>query len=136
MIDSSTIIKILKLRTIAVVGFSSKIERPSNFVSKYMKENGYKIIPVNPTQKKIGTLECFPNLESINEKVDIVNIFRRNEYVPEIVESAISIKAKSIWMQDSVHNIESATKAKKAGIMVIMNDCLMRQHKRLIRLLK
>ena len=136
MNDSQTIKKILKLKTIAVVGFSPKIERPSNFVSKYMKDNGYKIIPVNPTQKKIGTLQYFPNLESINEKVDIVNIFRKNEYVPEIVESAITIGTKAIWMQDSVYHIESATKAKNAGILVIMNDCLLRQHKRLVGLLK
>ncbi len=122
------ITKIFRMKTIAVVGFSSKKHRPSYFVSLYMKQNGYNIIPVNPNHKIIDDMKCYPDLQSIKVTIDIVNIFRRSEYVPEIVESAISIKAKAIWMQDDVINENAEKIAKEAGLLVIMNDCMLRRH--------
>ena len=123
--------KIFQLRTIAVVGFSPKKVRPSHYVSAYMRNNDYNIIPVNPGHNFIEGIRCYPNLESIREDVDIINIFRRSEFVPDIVRSAIMIKSKAIWMQDSVFHDKAAKDAKDAGLMVVMDDCILRQHKRI-----
>jgi hypothetical protein len=131
MMNQSTIQKIFEFKSIAVVGMSPKPERPSHYVSMYMKENGYIIIPVNPGHKAIAGMSSYPNLESIPVKVDVVNIFRRSEFVPPIVDSAIVIGAKAIWMQDQVIHDDAAQKAKDAGLLVVMNDCLFRQHRRL-----
>ncbi|MEC7737185.1 MAG: CoA-binding protein [Candidatus Neomarinimicrobiota bacterium] len=129
MNDIDIITKILKMKTIAVVGFSPKKERPSHYVSMYMKDNGYAVIPVNPGYKEIAGMTCYPNLESIPEKVDVVDIFRRSEFVLPIVDSAISMDAKAIWMQDHVFHEDAAQKAKDAGILVIMDNCMLRQHR-------
>jgi len=123
------ITKILKMKTIAVVGFSPKKERPSHYVSMYMKDNGYDVIPVNPGHKEIAGMTCYPDLESIPEQVDVVDIFRRSEFVLPIVDSAISMGAKAIWMQDRVFHEDAAQKAKDAGLLVIMNNCILRQHR-------
>ena len=129
MNDNDIITKILKMKTIAVVGFSPKKERPSHYVSMYMKDNGYTVIPVNPAHKEIAGMTCYPNLESIPEQVDVVDIFRRSEFVLPIVDSAIYISAKAIWMQDHVFNENAALKAKDAGLLVIMDNCILRQHR-------
>ena len=129
MNTQSTINQILELKTIAVVGFSPKPERPSHYVSIYLKEMGYNVIPVNPGHKKINGMVSYPDLISIPEKVDIVDIFRRSEFVPPIVDAAISIGAKAIWMQDHVIHEESAKKAEDAGLLVVMDDCMLRQHR-------
>ena len=121
--------KILEYKSIAVVGFSPKEERPSNYVSMYMQKNGYLITPVNPGHKYIGNLKCYPNLESINKPIDLVNIFRRSEFVYNIVKSSIFINAKAIWMQDSVYDKMAERLAIEKGIMVVMDDCILRQHK-------
>ncbi|MBL50599.1 MAG: CoA-binding protein [Candidatus Marinimicrobia bacterium] len=131
MNDSLVIRKILGMKTIAVVGMSPKTDRPSNYVSMYMKQNGYSIIPVNPGQKEIADLHCYPDLNSIPEQVDVVNIFRRPEYVPPIVNSAIAIGAKAIWMQDHVIHKDAGQKANDAGLLVVMNDCILRQHQQI-----
>jgi len=123
------ITKILKMKTIAVVGFSPKKERPSHYVSMYMKDNGYDVIPVNPGHKEIAGMTCYPDLESIPEQVDVVDIFRRSEFVLPIIDSAISMGAKAIWMQDRVFHEDAAQKAKDAGILVIMDNCMLRQHR-------
>lgn len=123
------ITKILKMKTIAVVGFSPKKERPSHYVSMYMKDNGYDVIPVNPGHKEIAGMTCYLDLESIPEQVDVVDIFRRSEFVLPIVDSAISMGAKAIWMQDRVFHEDAAQKAKDAGILVIMDNCMLRQHR-------
>ena len=123
------ITKILKMKTIAVVGFSPKKERPSHYVSMYMKDNGYDVIPVNPGHKEIAGMTCYPDLDSIPEQVDVVDIFRRSEFVLPIVDSAISMGAKAIWMQDRVFHEDAAQKAKDAGILVIMDNCMLRQHR-------
>ena len=125
----SKIKKILNYKSIAVVGFSPKEERPSNYVSMYMQKNGYLITPVNPGHQYIGNLKCYPNLESIDHPIDIVNIFRRSEYVYDIVKSSIFINAKAVWMQDSVYDKMAERLAIKKGIMVVMDDCILRQHK-------
>ena len=133
MNDQAVIKEILQYNTIAVVGFSPKKDRPSNFVSMYMKGNGYEIIPVNPGHHYIGKMRSYPNLESIKKKIEIVNIFRRSEYVSHIVESAILIEAKAIWMQDSIFDQKAAKAAREAGLLVVMDDCLLRQHKSILR---
>ncbi len=129
MNDIDIITKILKMKTIAVVGFSPKKERPSHYVSMYMKDNGYDVIPVNPGHKEIAGMTCYPDLESIPEQVDVVDIFRRSEFVLPIVDSAISMGAKAIWMQDHVFHEDAAQKAKDAGLLVIMDNCMLRQHR-------
>ena len=129
MNDIDIITKILKMKTIAVVGFSPKKERPSHYVSMYMKDNGYAVIPVNLGHKEIAGMTCYPNLESIPEQVDVVDIFRRSEFVLPIVDSAISMGAKAIWMQDHVFHEDAAQKAKDSGLLVIMNNCILRQHR-------
>ncbi len=129
MKDQIKIKSILNYKSIAVVGFSPKKERPSNYVSMYMQESGYSITPVNPGHQYIGNQKCYPNLESINKPIDIVNIFRRSKYVYDIVKSSIFINAKAIWMQDSVYDKRAESLAMEKGIMVVMDDCILRQHK-------
>tara|TARA_Y100000588_G_C13971214_1_gene803058 strand:+ start:294 stop:692 length:399 start_codon:yes stop_codon:yes gene_type:complete len=123
-----TIKQILLLKNIAVVGISPNKQRPSYFVSSYMKQNGYNIIPINPNYKMIDNLRCYPSLESVKTTIDTVAIFRRSEFVMPIIKSAIYIKAKAIWMQDNVINKNAENVAKAAGLMVIMNDCMLRQY--------
>jgi len=118
-------------KTIAVVGLSAKWNRPSHFAAKYMKEHGYKIIPVNPGYDEILGEKCYPSLLDIPEPVDIVDIFRRSEDVPPIVEDAINIGAKVVWMQLTVINEEAATRAREAGLEVVMNRCVKIEHGRL-----
>ena len=131
MNDSNTIREILKLKTIAVVGMSPKQERPSHYVAMYLKENGYTIYPVNPGHDKIAGINCYPDLKDIPDSIDVVDIFRRSEFVPLIVDSAISIGAKAVWMQDTVIHEEAGKKAEEAGLLMVMNDCMLRQHRKL-----
>ena len=128
MNNSKHILKILRLKTIAVVGISNKKTRPSFYVSEYMKINGYEIIPVNPLHNNILGKKCYADLKSIKRPVGIVNVFRRSEYVVPIVTAAIEKEAKAVWMQDGVVNKEAAKLARKAGMQVVMNDCILRQH--------
>lgn len=118
-------------RTIAVVGLSNRRFRPSYGVAEYMKRAGYRIIPVNPNESTIMGETCYPDLESIPESVDIVDVFRRSEYLPEIVEAAIRKGAKAIWMQEGVYHEEAARKAEAAGIAVVMDRCILKDHRRL-----
>jgi predicted CoA-binding protein len=118
-------------RTIAVVGLSNKRFRPSYGVAEYMKRAGYRIIPVNPGQPEIMGETCYPDLDSVPGPIDIVDIFRRSEFVPEIVEAAIRKGAKAIWMQEGVIHEEAARRAEEAGIAVIMDRCLLKDHRRL-----
>ncbi len=118
---------ILDYKTIAVVGISDDPARPSNFVARFLKEHGYKIIPVNPKLSEWEGEKCYPDLLSIPVKVDIVDIFRRSEAIPPIVDEAISIKAKAVWMQEGIINEEAAAKARKAGIEVVMDKCMKKE---------
>jgi predicted CoA-binding protein len=130
----STIAELLaNARVIAVVGLSSKKHRPSYGVSEYMQRAGYRIIPVNPNEESVLGEKAYPSLETIPERVDIVNIFRRSEFVPEIVEQAIRIGAQAIWMQEGVVHEEAAERARQAGLTVVMDRCILKEHRRLAR---
>ena len=118
-------------RTIAIVGLSSKRFRPSHGVSDYLKRAGYRIIPVNPMETQVLGEKAYPDLESVPGPIDIVDIFRRSECVPEIVEAAIRKGAKAIWMQEGVYNEEAARRAEEAGLMVVMDRCILKDHRRL-----
>lgn len=118
-------------RTIAVVGLSPKPERPSYRVASYLKESGYKIIPVNPKAGEILGETCYPRLSSIPEPVDVVDIFRRSEGMPPIVEEAIKIGAKAVWAQEGVIHEEAASRAKGAGLLVVMDRCMLKEHQKL-----
>ncbi len=115
---------ILDFKTIAVVGISDDPSRPSNYVAKFLEEHGYRVIPVNPNLTEWNGKKCYPDLLSIPEKVDVVDIFRRPEAVPPIVDEAIAIKAKAVWMQLGIINEGAAAKAREAGIEVIMDRCM------------
>ena len=119
-------------KTIAVVGLSPKESRPSYMVARYLIGVGYTVIPVNPGQEKILGLDCYPNLASIPGPVDIVDIFRRSEDVPPIVDEAIAIGAKAVWMQEGVINEAAAAKARAAGLIVVMDRCLKIVHANLL----
>ena len=109
-------------KTIAVVGLSGDPDRISFRVTRYMQEQGYRIIPVNPMVQEVLGEKSYPDLRSVPEPIDMVNIFRRSELVPPVVDQAIEVGVKYIWMQDGVINPESAAKAEAAGIPVIMDD--------------
>jgi hypothetical protein len=118
-------------RTIAVVGLSSKRFRPSYGVAEYMQRSGYRIVPVNPEVSEVLGEKCYPDLNSVPEAIDIVDIFRRSEFVPEIVEAAIRKGAKAIWMQEGVTHEEAARRAAEAGLDVVMDRCILKEHRRL-----
>ncbi|HUK18355.1 MAG TPA: CoA-binding protein [Bryobacteraceae bacterium] len=120
-------------RTIAVVGLSGKRYRPSYGVAEYLQRAGYRIIPVNPHESEVLGEKSYPDLDSVPEPVDIVDIFRRPEFVPEIVEAAIRHGAKVIWMQESVVHEAAARRAEAAGMTVIMDRCILKDHRRLLR---
>ena len=123
--------EIFSMQTIAVVGMSPKPERPSHYVSMYMKQHGYNIIPVNPGHNEIAGIKCYPSLKEISEPVDVVDVFRRSEYIVPIAESAINIKAKALWLQDGVINHEAAELANNSGLIVVMDDCMLRRHRQM-----
>jgi len=128
----TTIEEILKnSRTVAVVGLSANPERPSHIVAAYLKEKGYNIIPVNPGEKTVLGETSYPDLISIPGKVDVVDIFRRSEDVLPIVREAIKIGAKAVWMQEGIINEEAAAAARQAGLKVVMNKCLRKEHIRI-----
>ena len=120
-------------KTIAVVGLASSPLRPSYGVSAYMQQQGYKIIPVNPTIPESLGEKSYASLLDVPEKVDIVNVFRRPEFVPEVVDQAIQIKAPVLWLQETVIHEEAAEKARKAGIYVVMDRCILKEHRRRAR---
>ena len=121
--------KVFKMKTIAVVGLSLKPERPSHYVSKYMLENNYEIIPVNPGHKMIFDMPCYSSLTRIPHSIDIVNIFRNSKYVFPIIKEAIGIKAKVIWLQDGIISKEGKPMAKNNNMIYIENDCILRKHR-------
>ena len=118
-------------RTIAVVGLSGKKFRPSYGVSEYMQRNGYRVIPVNPTVDEALGEKSYARLEDVPEPIDIVNVFRRPEFVPDIVESAIRVGAKAVWLQEGVVHEAAAARARKAGLKVVMDRCILKEHRRM-----
>ncbi|MBI5556960.1 MAG: CoA-binding protein [Deltaproteobacteria bacterium] len=119
-------------KTIAVVGLSPKENRPSNQVARYLQDVGYRIIPVNPGQTEILGETCYPSLLDIPEPVDVVDIFRRSEEVLPVVEQAVAIKAKAVWMQQGIINEEAALLARSHGLAVVMDRCLKIDHASLL----
>jgi len=116
-------------KAIAVVGLSNSPLRPSHGVAAYMQSQGYRIIPVNPQIRGALGEKAYPSLLDVPEKIDIVNIFRRPEYVEEVVDQAIQLKVPAIWMQEEVINEKAADKARKAGIFVVMDQCILKEHR-------
>ena len=115
-------------KTLAVVGLSSKHNRASYGVSSYMKCHGYRIIPVNPNEVSVLGEKCYPTLDDVPESFDAVVIFRRSEFVPEVVESAIRKGARVIWMQEGVQHEEAARRAREAGLEVVQDRCILKEH--------
>ena len=118
-----------RARTIAVVGLSNNPFRPSHGVSAYMQAQGYKIIPVNPTITEALGEKSFASILDAPEKIDIVNIFRRPEFVEAIVDQAIQLKISAVWMQAGVVNEKAAEKARQAGMFVVMDLCILKEHR-------
>ena len=119
--------------TIAVVGLSSNPLRPSHGVSAYMQSHGYRIIPVNPHIEECLGEKAYVSLLDVPERIDIVNIFRRSKFVPDVVNQAIQLKVPAIWMQEDVIHEEAAAKARKAGIFVVMDRCILKEHRARMR---
>ncbi|MCL4370136.1 MAG: CoA-binding protein [Chloroflexi bacterium] len=118
-------------RTIAVVGLSPKPDRPSFGVAEYLQQRGYRIIPVNPTVDQVLGEKSYPDLKSVPEKIDVVDIFRRPEDVPPVVEEAIQVGARAIWMQEGIINEAAAARARQAGRDRVMDRCMLKEHQRL-----
>jgi predicted CoA-binding protein len=118
-----------KARTIAVVGLSPSPLRPSHGVSAYMQAHGYRIIPVNPRVNVVLGEKSYSSIAEVPEKIDVVNIFRRSDAVPEIVDQAIQLKVPTIWMQETVVNDAAAQRARASGIFVVMDRCILKEHR-------
>lgn len=119
-------------KTVAIVGLSNNPERASHHVGEYLKEKGYKIIPVNPGEKEILGEVCYPDIASVPEKIDCVDIFRKSEDVPPIVKAAIRCGAKAVWMQEGVQHPEAAKEAVNAGLKVVQDRCMLKEHVRML----
>ena len=127
--DAATILR--TFHRVAVVGISDRPERPSHYVSRYLIDVGYDVVPVNPLLARVYERPCYPDLRTIPEPVEVVDIFRRSELVPPVVDDAIAIGAKAIWMQDGVVHEAAAAKARAAGLLVVMDRCMLRDHRAL-----
>src|SRR5258706_7613943 len=128
-VQSDPIFDLLRTpRTIAVVGLSDNPLRPSHGVAAYLQSQGYRIIPVNPKIRESLGENAYPSLPDVPEKIDIVNIFRRPEFVEEVVDQAIQLKVPAVWMQEEVIHEKAAEKARKAGILVVMDRCILKDH--------
>jgi uncharacterized protein len=117
-------------RTIAVVGLSSNPSRPSYGVAAYMKQQGYRVIPVNPNEKKVHGEQAYPSLTAVPDKIDLVDVFRKPEEAGGIVDEAIKIGAKAVWLQEGVIDEAAAQCAQQAGLLVVMDRCWLKEHRR------
>ncbi len=127
---SEEIKNILRLyKTVAVVGLSDKTDRPSYHVAEYLKEQGYKVTPVNPMIQTWNGLKSYPDLKSVPEHVDIVDVFRKPADLPAIVDEAIAVGAKVIWMQEGIVNNAAADRARAASLQVVKNKCMLKEHR-------
>ncbi len=129
MSTEQDILKSFKI--VAVVGLSANKDRPSHEVAKYLQSHGYKIIPVNPKEVEVLGQTCYPDLKSVPVKVDVVNIFRRSEDVPPIIDQAIEIGAAAVWMQEGIRHEQAAEKARLAGLKVVQDRCMLKEHIRM-----
>lgn len=133
-IDSHTddeIRKIYSLKNVAVVGMSKNPDKAAHYVPKYLVDHGFNVIPVNPTATEILGKKCYPNLLEIPVDVDIVDVFRPSDQVMPVVEESVRIKPKVVWLQEGIHNPEAEEVARKAGIEVVYNRCMLAEHQRL-----
>ena len=121
-----------KYRTVAVVGLSPDAGKPSHEVAAYLKRAGFRIIPVNPACQEVLGERCYPTLADVPGEVEIVDVFRRSEFLPEIVEQAIAKGARVVWMQEGVVNEEAARRAEEAGLEVVMDRCMLKEHIRVV----
>ncbi|PBO86124.1 MAG: CoA-binding protein [Thaumarchaeota archaeon] len=122
---------ILSLRNVAVIGMSKNSSKAAHYVPKYLSENGYDITPINPTAEQILEKKCYSSISEIDEQIDIVDIFRPSDDVLPFVQEAIKKKPKVIWLQEGIHNLEAEDLARKEGIKVIFNRCMLAEHQRL-----
>jgi uncharacterized protein len=131
--SDSEIKELYQLKNIAVVGLSKNEEKPSHQVPKYLIEHGYNVIPVNPTVTEVLGRKCYPNVAAINESIDVVDVFRKSEDIPAVIEDVLKKKdgIKVFWMQLGIYNEDAERKAKENGIDVVYNRCMMEEHKRL-----
>jgi uncharacterized protein len=131
-INSNEAIKqiIDECRTIAVVGLSSNPARASNGVAGYMREQGYTVIPVNPREQQVFGDKSYPSLAEVPDKIDLVDIFRRSEEAGQVVDEAIKLGAKAVWLQEGVIDEAAARRAQEAGLLVVMNRCWLKEHRR------
>jgi len=123
--------KIYSMKNIAVVGMSKHPEKAAHFVPKYLSENGYNIIPVNPTTDSIMEKKCYHNLDEVSDSIDVVDVFRPSDQVMPVVQAAIKKKPKVIWLQEGIHNEGAEDLARQAGITVVFNRCMLAEHRRL-----
>jgi len=123
--------QIFSLKNVAVIGMSKNQEKAAHYVPKYLSQNGYNIMPVNPTADKILEKKCYPSVEDVPETIDIVDVFRPSDQVLPVVQQAIKKKPKVIWLQEGIHNAEAEELARKEGIKVVFNRCMLAEHQRL-----
>ena len=121
-----------KYRTVAVVGLSSNAERPSHRVARYLKQQGYRIIPVNPCETEVLGEKSYPDLCAVEEPIEVVDIFREPKAVPRLVAQAMYVGAKAVWMQEGIVHEAAAARARRAGMAVVMNHCMMKEHRRIM----
>lgn len=122
-----------KYKTVAVVGLSSNPERPSHRVARYLKEQGYRIIPVNPRETEVLGERAYPDLCAVPEPIEVVDIFREPKAVPRVVAQAMYVGAKAIWMQEGIVHEAAAARARRTGMAVVMDRCMMKEHRRIMR---
>ena len=122
---------ILSLRTVAVIGMSKHSSKAAHYVPKYLIDNGYDVTPVNPTAEKILNISCYDSVSEIEGSVDIIDVFRPSEQISFIIRDCIEKKPKVIWLQEGIHDFESEELARKAGILVVFNRCMLAEHRRL-----
>jgi len=120
-------------KTVAVVGLSSNPERASNRVARYLKDHGYRIIPVNPRETEVLGEKAYPDLCAVSEPVDVVDIFREAKAVPRVVAQAMYVGAKAVWMQEGIVHQAAAARARRVGMAVVMDHCMMKEHRRIMR---
>ncbi len=122
-----------KYRTVAMVGLSSNPERPSHRVARYLKEQGYRIIPVNPRETEVLGEKAYPDLCAVPDPIEVVDIFRESKAVPRVVAQAMYVGAKAVWMQEGIVHEAAAARARRAGMAVVMDHCMMKEHRRIMR---
>ena len=123
--------QILSLKNVAVVGMSKNADKAANYVPKYLLTQGYNIIPVNPTADEILEKKCFESIQDVDQSIDIVDVFRPSDQVLPVIQEAIKKKPKVIWLQEGIHNPEAEDLARKAGIKIVFNRCMLAEHQRL-----